>query len=176
MSVVKRNTFGICLVAVALALPAEAAPSSAAPRAPDSVGFCLTPSFYQGYGWWGVAVRAKHLEIRTPAYALRCGAAAWINQGTQAYLEGEIVLTTLQGRTSIFCNQALYDRKSGTVDLQGSVRVATSQGSSSQPVVSTGDSGVVSLNTAPALPQIVLHTNPPQGQYHIHKRVECLCG
>lgn len=170
MSIVKATVFGIGLIAAALALPAGAAPSKSVPRSYDAGGFCLTPNSYQGQGWFGQTVKAKHWELRTPVYTLNCGPAAWINHGTQAYLEGEIVLTTRQGRTSIFCNQAIYDMKSGGIQLQGSVRVAAYRANSSLPVVSTGDSGVVILKAAPTLPQIVLHTDPPEQQYHIRRR------
>ena len=165
----------------ALALPVGAAPYSpvsagavsphtAAP-ASDPADLCVTPQVARALlGPGRRAVRAGRFQLRGPAYALSCGGAAWINRHTQAYLEGDIVLTTGQGRASIFCNQALFDRAAGTIQLQGNVRVTAYRAGAPQPVVSTGDSGTVSLGPAQAPPQIALHTDPPEEQYHRTRR------
>ena len=170
MTTAKKTGFLICLLASTLAIPGSAAPNRAAPEGPSSGNFCLTPTFYQTPNVLGLHIpRPKSLELSGPSYTVTCGAVAWIDQGTQAYLEDNLDLTTGQTRYVIFFNQALYNKTSGTIQMQGNVRVTTYRAGTAQPTIDTGDNGVVTLGAAQGVPQITLHTVPPQEQYHIHR-------
>jgi len=145
--------------------PAGAAPPRKALPNSSTGSFCLTPTFPQSFAV-SRSARPNRLHISSPDYDLSCASVAWRSGGTQAYLDNDIILTTKATRCVIFCDQALYDKAAGTIQLLGDVRVTTYSAGAAEPTVSTGDTGLVSLGSV--APQIVLHTDPPENRHQGH--------
>ncbi len=147
--------------------PAGAAPPRKALPSSSSGSFCLTPTFPQSFAV-SRSARPSRLHVSSPDYDLSCASVAWRSGGTQAYLDNDIVLATKASRCVIFCDQAFYDKAAGTIQLLGDVRVTTYPAGTTKPMVSTGDTGLVTLGFA--APQVVLHTDPVEYRHQGYRQ------
>lgn len=152
---------------VSASAPAGAAPPRKALPNSSTGSFCLTPTFPQSFAV-SRSGRPSRLHVSSPDYDLSCASVAWRSGGTQAHLDNDIILATKASRCVIFCDQALYDKAAGTIQLLGDVRVTTYLAGTTKPTVSTGDTGLVTLSFA--APQVVLHTDPVEYRHQGYRQ------